>query len=279
MRLMKRVARKVTLSLSEAKRFTVLNDIPFGVGSGTTTGRWRYKNLFAQLPTATGSAAGSSYGIDGSEIVDLLWKCKITFQINFGQILAGTGSSVNAYGTTFLHVYLVGANDYSSAVAQGGTPPGTLTWSDYPAQFSADDPGWFLTQNFNRPTLNGNNLKVIRAWHRKYTPEVQFDRMAPTDTGVDGRGVVQCRMDIKHKFKGKKTFEDAPLADTDANYLRAGTLRGWNYFLLMAWGTPAATVAADQPIVTLDQFMIFTPVYVRTGELFKHHWNKGVNKK
>lgn len=257
MKMMKRVARRVTLSLSEAKRFTVLNDAPFTPGLGPLSVRWLYKNIFAQLPTATGSLAGSSYGVDGSEIVDLLWKAKITMTMDYGSLLATISESLLAYGTTYFHVYLIAANDYSSAVAAGGTPPGTLTWSTYPAQFSATDPGWFLSQSGFRPTLNGNNCKVIRAWHKRFTPDIQFQRVASGDTGTDGRGVVHLKMDVKHKFRGKKTFEDAPLADTDANFLRAGTLRGWNYFLLCGWGLPTAVSASNQPGMFIDQFMYF----------------------
>lgn len=254
---MKRVARRVTLSLSEAKRFTVLNDVASSTGLTDAVFRWRYKNIFAQLPTATGSLAGSSYGVDGNEIVDLLWKAKISMTVRFGDILSTPGDSINAYGTIFLHVYLVAANDYTSSVAQGGVPPGTLTWSEYPAQFSANDPGWFLTQSGTRPTLNGNNVRVIRAWHKRYTPDMVFERFGTGDTSVDGRGVVQIRLDAKHKFRGKKTFEDAPLADTDANFLRAGTLRGWNYYLLVGWGSSGQITVTNQPPISMDQFLYF----------------------
>lgn len=258
MKMMKRVARRVTLSLSEAKRFTILNDRPFTVAAGGQSVRWAYKNIFSQLPTATGSLAGSSYGVDGNEIVDLLWKAKIAFSIDYGSILSTAADSPLAYGTVMLHVYLVAANDYTSSVADGGTPPGSLTWTNYPAQFSATDPGWFLTQNGYRPTLNGNNVKVVKAWHKRYNPDIVFERFAAGDTNVDGRGVIVQRIDVKHKFRGKKTFEDAPLADTDANFLRAGTLRGWNYYLLVGWAAPAViSTVSNQPFINMDQYLYF----------------------
>lgn len=253
---MKKVARRVALSLSEAKRFTVLNDNVF-TNFVVQRYQWRYKNIFAQLPTASGTFAGASSSVVGNEIVDLLWKAKFSCNINYNDILQQT-TNIYSYGTIYYHVMIVAANDYAGTVVGGAPPPGTLTWTTLPAQFSSDDPGWFLQENALRPTLNGNNVKLIRRWTKKFTPDVQYQRFAVGDNLQIGLGKVQFNMTCKHRFKGKKTFEDNPNGDLDANYPRSGALRGWNYYVLCGWSSPTVIDASNaQPQMVGDQFLYF----------------------
>lgn len=254
MRLMKTVARRVTLGLSEAKRFSYINASTFVI-SGSAQHVWRFKNIFAQLPTATGSLAGSSYGVEGNEIVDMTLKFKANFVIPIYQLVSNA-QSLGAYGTIYCHMYIIAANDYSEVVGQGGTPPGSLTWTTYPNFGAADDPGWFLQMSGDRPTLNGNNCKVVRHWVRKYTPPPTTGWYAAGETR-ESFGVVNIPIVGKHKFKGKKTFEDNPIGDLDANFPRAGTLRGMNYFLLVGFSMPTIVTSAAFPQLWVDQFMYF----------------------
>lgn len=247
MRLMKSVARRVALNLSEAKRYTTLNEVPFGVSPvGSTNYKWVYKNVFAPLPSANGVTAGSSWAIDGNEIVDPLVKLKITWRLNYASII----SSSPAYSSQYVYVYLIACNEQVSA-----TVPPSNTWTTYPIQYSSDDPGWFLQQLGTRPTLNGNNVKVLRKWSRKYTPDEMY---VPADAVIFGIGQPTLNMNCKHKFRGKKTFEDQVFADTDSNFLRSAILRGWNYYWLMGWATGGASLApAQQPVAGVDSFTYF----------------------
>lgn len=253
MKLMKRVARRVALSLSESKRFTILNETPLGTSTSQT--RWAYKNIFAQLPTATGTLAGVSFALEGNEVVDLLAKTKIVVEIPWGNILLDN-SAAGAYGTVYVHAMIVQANDFSQQ-GSGGPPPGSLTWTNYPAQYSAGDPGWFLNQDGNRPTLNGNNVRIIKRFSRKVTPPAQMDLQSGTVVVV-ARGRQMVNITMKHKFKGKKTFEDFPLGDLDSNFPRSGVLRGSNYYWLVGYQlTGALSTVAGSPVMAMDQYLYF----------------------
>lgn len=252
--MMKSVARRVALNLSEAKRYTTLNEIPFGVPPVTARSfAWTYKNVFAPIPSANGSAAGSSWAIDGNEIVDPMVTLKSTWILNYQNILYN--ELPQTYGSTYMWIYLIACNEQVS-----GTVPPSNTWTTYPAQYSSGDFGWFLTQNATRPTLNGNNVKVIRRWGRKYTPDEQFAAIeSPTNVEFYTAGRPSINIQCKHRFRGKKTFEDAPFGDTDSNFLRSVMLRGWNFYWLMGWGngTGLTLAAANQPSVTADTYTYF----------------------
>lgn len=258
MRLMKRVARRVALNLSEAKRFSVVNETVFD-NFNSVTRRWRYKNIFAQLPTAQGSNAATSYGTVGNEIVDLMVKIKCALRIPYGLMLGNGTQRTQGYGTVWFHLYLLASNDYTTGgITQGPPPPGSLTWSNYPAPFGSDDPGWFLNPDTAKPTLNGNNVRVIRRWSKKYQPDVQLNFRSTSDTIVEPAGDIWLNLTAKHKFRGKKTFEDNSFAESDGNFqFRSGALRGTNYYWLFGWGTVGSFAATEQPQVQMDQFMYF----------------------
>lgn len=256
MRLMKSVARRVALNLSEAKRFTTLNELPIPPVPASVTFRWAYKNVFAPIPSGNGAAAGTSWAVEGNEIVDPLVKMKITFRLNFSNQIAGLLNG--AYTTNYMWVYLIASNEQVT-----GLLPPSNTWTNYPVQYASDDPGWFLTQNPQRPTLNGNNVKILRRWSRKYTPDELFAIADATSTlNVQGLGRPQINMNCKHRFRGKKTFEDAVFGDTDSNFLRSAILRGWNFYWLVGWGIgPTAEFSpiptTNQPSVSCDTYTYF----------------------
>lgn len=255
MAMMKRVARRVTLSLSESKRFTNLNSAPWVAPASPVAYQWSYRNIFAMLPTATGAFAGSSVAVDGNEIVDLLLKVKMSCIIPYYNIMDVAQSQRN-YSTFYFHVYIIASNDYANNLSMGTPPPGNLAWSNYPVQYDSNDLGWFLQQDAAKPTLNGNNVRVIRRWSKKYTPaELQTNLSAGAPTRGLGRPMIN--FNVKHRFKGKRTFEDYVFGDLDSNYPRAGSLRGMNYYLLCGWGTSANIPVTQIPEGFVDSFLYF----------------------
>lgn len=243
MRLMRTVARRVALSLSEAKRFTVLNEVFAPLGASALQYQYAVRNVFAPIPVAAGSAAGASYSRIGSEIVDPLLKLKFSWRFNWANANAST-----YWGPVFLHVYLVAANDASTFPLNGV--------SIYPDGI-AGDPGWLLQTNPARPTLNGNNVKVLKAWHRKMQPPPSVAGTGGTDGVIAqyfGRGNVNGKM--TYRWKRKLTYEDfVPLS---ANPSSGNQLRGWNYYILTGWGINDQTLGMSQaPICNVDSFLYF----------------------
>lgn len=258
MRLMRSVARRVTLNLSEAKRLTILNDNPF-VSATALSFHWRFKNIFAQMYPATGGSGattpGTSWGTVGNEIVDPMWKFKVSLTIRAASMLADAAS---VYGSMVFHIYIIAANDYVDTVLGGAPPPGTLAWTTYPPLYDASDPGWFINNDPFKATINGNNARVVKHWVRKWTPTIVYERFNPTaDTGTSASGTVVQTFKGMKRWKRKFTFEDNPVADTDSNFLRSGTLRGTNYYLLCGWGAIGNVPAAIQPTLNFDQYMYF----------------------
>lgn len=254
--MMKRVARRVALNLSESKRLSILNENVFNP-TGVASGSYRFKSIFGQLPTATGANVGASYATVGNEIVDPLVKFKASLTINWASMLSDPvlGQRLN-YGSIYAHIFLIACNDYANP-AGGATPPGQLFWSKYPGLFSAEDPGWFLNDDSARPTLNGNNVKLIRRWSKKYHPPPQHQRISPGDAGFESLGITELVLQGKHKFRGKLTFEDNPFGDVDSNFPRSGTLRGWNYYWLVGWGAQGIISVPAQPQINMDQFVYY----------------------
>lgn len=255
MRLMKRVARTVALKLSEAKRFTSLG---FDANPATDYGaprrfRWTYKNVFSGIPSAAGGSAGASFSLVGNEMVDPLAKAKFSFSWNYADILAAR--NYDAYGTVMGWVYIVATTDQLE----------TTGFTQYPAQGSSTDPGWFMNQDPYRPTLNGNNCKIVRRWRIQHQP-VNLAPTALTSTGqtiittsFSGAGTIIKNLTCKHRWKGKKTFEDFTQTANpgNANYFRSTFLRGWNYYWLVGWTVPEVVPFAQAPAIINDQYLYF----------------------
>lgn len=251
---MKRVARTVALSLSEAKRLSVVNQDVFNNTSAVAF-RWSYTNIFSAIPVASGTGAGSSFASIGNEIVDPLLKFKAVCRIPYGLTLLDNS---NNYGTIQFTVLLVAANDFASTTASGGPTPGNINFTTYPALFDTADPGWFLSADPFKPTLNGNNVKVLRRWTKKYHPEIQFEAFATGDSLRYTNGTIQFSIEGKYRWKRKLTYEDNVALQAGANFPRAGYLRGWNYYLLCGWGAPGNIVTSNgQPQMNLDRFLYY----------------------
>lgn len=256
MRLMKRVARTVSLRLSEAKRFTSLGmeGNPTGSFGAARSFRWTFKNVFSGIPRAADASAGTAFALVGNEMVDPLAKMKVTFSFNFQDLLAAR--NYDAYGTAVGWVLLVAATDQYDPAPGGG-------FRQYFTQAASDDPGWFINQDPYRVTLNGNNCKLIKRWRVQHQPEI-LAPIALTSTGQTiittsfaGAGNILKTITCKHRFKGKKTFEDYNVANASGNYLRSTFLRGWNYYWLIGWSHPANVIADQSPYIVTDQYTYF----------------------
>lgn len=245
MRLMRTVARRVALSLSEAKRFTILNESFAPAFVSPLQYQYVLRNIFAPIPVAAGAAAGASYSRIGSEIVDPLLKLKWTYFVNIGSIFATN----TYYGPIYLHTYLVAANDaaqfpLSSAVV-------------YPDGISGD-PGWILQTNPSRPTLNGNNVKVLKARHQKISISDFVGAISPdTQPSVIATGIKSVTGSMSYRWKRKLTYEDvSPLVAP--NPASGNQLRGWNYYILTGWGINNGTLSNSvRPSMLIDSFLYF----------------------
>lgn len=236
--MMKSVARKVTLSLAEAKRFSVINQeaIPSYVGSLSNS--WTLKNPFAAIPIAIDA---QSFGRVGAEIVDPMIKLKYTFKIPWF-----SNVNVNSWGTWHFSVALISAND-------------NFTNSTFlPYDFGSTDPIWFLNSAVGRTTWNGNNINVLKIWHRSYTPdEIVLQTQAGVTNQVYGQSDIVGK--LYYKWKGKKTFEDVAAVPgfTAPNYPSGTLLKGTNYFVMVGWQAPGTIPFGNRPSCQVDTFMYF----------------------
>lgn len=240
---MKSVARRVTLSLAEAKRFSVINE-DFNP-SYLTSVRYRYtvRNIFFPIPVASGANAGSSYAREGSEIVDPLLKLKWTFRI-FWPLLFQNGN----YGSVYFHVYIISTNETY-------TFPGGAV-SVYPDLTPSNDPGWFIQVDGVRPTLNGNNIRVLKAWHRKVSP-TQLMLGAASGVTPNTFGNQDISGSMTYRWKRKLTYEDSSPAAAP-NFPSSGLLRGMNYYILCGWSMTGTTLpTAARPDMRVDSFLYF----------------------
>lgn len=235
---MKTVARRVATSLFEAKRFAIINEsaTPTFVGSRATN--WNVRSIFGpipQLPLA-GLPSNSSYTRVGSEIVDPLFKAKFTFTVNWGAVFAG---ALSAYGTIDCVVMIVKAIDVLT------TPN---TFSDYPVTGTTGDPGWFIQQQADRVTMNGNNCKIVKRWHRRVTPQ---------NVSAAGSKIQKISGQIKYRRKGKITYQDEVVQQPVANYNSTSTLEGYNYYILVGYTMTSPVAQAYAPNVLMDSYVYF----------------------
>lgn len=227
---MRRVAKSVTLSLVESKRFSVINENFFGVVPNNLSTQWAVRNVFTPL-----NQGNSSYTIVGSEIVNPMLKVKITGKINWGGLASDTAAN---YDSVAMTVYLIACNE--QYVAQTPTNFSTIS----------PNPGWFYQPNGYNPTLNGNNVKVLKRWRRKVNPD-QASGVIAGRTTVTGS--------MKYRWRRKLTFEDSATIPGTGGPDSVRMLRGWNYYLLVGTQVNTNYVSAltAPPLVILDTFLYY----------------------
>lgn len=233
--MMKSVARRVAIGLSEAKRFSVINEVAIPAYIGSPSNNWTFKNPFSAIPIATN---GESFGRTGAEIVDPMLKVKFTFKIPWF-----VNVNVNSWGTFHLSVALVSSNDnYNSS-----------TFTNY--DFSASDPVWFLNSAVGRTTFNGNNVNVLKIWHRTITPdEIVLNTTGGVTNQVYGQSDVVGK--LYYKWKGKKTFEDVTAA-VAPNFPSGTLLKNNNYYLMVGWQAQGGIPPGNRIGCAVDTFMYF----------------------
>lgn len=227
--MMKRVARSETLKLVETKRFSVINETATAL-LGTNQDQWSFRNVFGRL-----AGGSNSWQIVGQEIqrplLKLKWQCQIDWP-NISLIQPGN------YGSIALNVYLIAANEQL---------PQT-TFINYDSASGLD---WFYQRDGFNPTMNGNNVKVLKHWRRVVTP----DQVALGT--IQGSQVVTGQM--TYRWKRKLTYEDTGLVPTAGGPNRAGWLRGWNYYIVtgssMRIDLPATAI--NIPFTVMDSFLYF----------------------
>lgn len=226
---MKTVARRVTLSLVEAKRFAVINEFATTT-VGTSSDQWSFRNVFSRLTQGTGSG-----NFIGNEIVAPLLKIKFECNIDWANIALQQPTN---YGTIFFNLMLIASNEQYDQT----------TFANYTA-FS--DPGWFYQPNGSIPTMNGNNVKVLKKWSRSVTP----DQM-PLGT-TQGRQIL--RGSMKYRWKRKLTFEDSATIPGAGAPAPVRVLRGWNYYLLAGYTMYAglSPTFTAYPNLIMDSYLYY----------------------
>lgn len=229
---MRTVARREALRVAESKRFAVINENTLANQPTNNATQWAIKNPFSQL--ATGAA---SFQVVGNEIQQPLLKCKFVCRADFGLLRADQPLN---YGTVAFNVMLI---------ACGDDDIGSNTWSNLSALSGVD---FFYQPSGYYPTLNGNNVRVLKRWHRKIHPD-------QTTVSTAG-GLVTITGSLKYRWKKKLTYEDAAAIPGVGGPTRAQErLRGWNYYLLA--GTQVTTNYASSltapPLIVMDTFLYY----------------------
>lgn len=216
----------------------MVNEI-YGPTSNQSTW-WNYKNVFNTLANGT-----TGFQFVGNEIVNPMLKFKFKWIMNWANI---SSNNTGNFATAAINVLLVAANEQFTATV--ATP--------YPAIGSTGDPGWFYQSDGYYPTMNGNNVKVLKKWSRRVTPP----GLPMNTSGLQPLGTQYVTGKMTYRFKRKLTFEDSSIVTAIGGPARATTLRGWNYYLLVGaslpfgQGTPVGTGgSAVMPVI--DTFMYF----------------------
>ena len=248
MRLMRKVARRTLLNLAEAKRFSILNEQFSPAYATAQPNMWTVRNVFSVIPNPAASLAvtNASWTRVGSEIVDPLLKLKFTCRVNwanFGQVGGG------GYGPIYFNLMLVATTDQLAN-------PSTVSFYDFTA---SGDPGWFINPEGSKPTMNGNNVKVLKRWRRKLTPDqVGYPVVSGQATSVSVIGAQETTGTLTYRWKRKLTYEDAT-PSAAPNFPSGNTLRGWNYYILAGWWVSSGTnvISGSRPTINVDSFLYF----------------------
>lgn len=232
--MMRRVARAEALKLTESKRFAVLNENALANAPTGLSTQWAIKNVFSQL-----SAGTASFNIVGNEIQRPLLKLKFLFRADFGNLRSDNGAN---YGSVAFNVVLVASNDTSFAA-------GTATSFTNTSLLSGFD--MFYQPDGFKPTFNGNNVKVLKTWHRVIHPDQAAGAIIGSQT-VTGK--------MKYRWRRKLTYEDSSVVPGVGGPAREPLeLRGWNYWLLV--GTQVTTnytsALTAPPVAIVDSFLYF----------------------
>lgn len=235
MKLMKSVARRVALNLSESKRYSIINEQAIPAYATTLSNNWTYKNPFSAIPIAVDA---QSFGRIGSEIVDPMMKIKFVFKIPWWR-----NFDTGKWGTVHLMVALVSCNDNFG---------NSTSFNNY--DFSVNDPIWFLQSAVSRTTFNGNNVNILKTWKRRITPDEQVTVTPTGGASIQAFGTQDVVGSLYYKWKGKKTFEDAVIG-SQPNFPSGINLKNNNYFLMVGWQANTGILPADRITCSMDTFM------------------------
>lgn len=240
---MARVARRVALSLPETKRFAILNEnYTLPVTATSQSSAYAYRNVFSPLVQDV-----TSFGVVGSELYPRILSLNIKCLVRWSDNYQWNNLTQGVVPVKF-HVWLVASNEQFSAA--------TPARYDYQA---TNNPGWFYQPASTMPRLNGNNLKVLKSWHKIVNPPSLVQGSG--STAVSAMTTVTGKM--KYRWKRKITFEDTnTLATNQLGYISSPITRGWNYYILAGWSTPVAqdvgTLKSYTPgIIIVDSFMYY----------------------
>lgn len=233
-----RIARSVTLRLAETKRNATINELATILPATNAATQWYYRPVFSVLEQGT-----SSHTIVGSEIQYPMAKVKFHWTIDWNAITGSTPDNAR-YGGVGLNVMLVASNDAVASVLFDLYPNNSLGINN-----------WFYQSNGYVPTMNGNNVKVLKKWSKIYNP----DQLNFTG-GASKAGISVVRGKLQYRWKRKLTFEDsATIPDTDGP-ISSRILKGWNYYWLVGFRTPTLLAGAPLqafPTCYMDSFLYY----------------------
>lgn len=237
---MKSVARRVTLSLCETKRFAIINELLTPLPINGSTSQWFYRSVFTPL-----GGGYTSFTIVGNEIVAPLLKVKFYFGVPWHRLVGNTNGYQDRYEAVGLNFMLIATNDQDVTSGVVRNYPNTVY----------DIDNWFYNDNGIQPTLNGNNVKVLKKWHKTVNPEVLGQNEGPP------YGVKLYNGRLSYRWKRKLTFEDVPGAPPGTGGpQRDAILRGWNYYLLVGYkvNSLSPTVSTySNPFCIADSFLYY----------------------
>lgn len=190
---------------------------------------WFYRNVFSGI-----QSTGTSTLAEGSDISDPFLKIKYNIRMNWSA-LVGSGAQ---YGDTTVVIAVIASNRTEPAI----NPV-------YISSGSAIEDEWFLQEDPDNATFNGNSVRVLKM--RKHV-------MRAADLGglyEDGSYVSKKMGKIRVRWRGKKTFMES---DEDPMTV----LRGWNYYILVGYRLPTTANTSNppfdfRPIVTMDSYLYF----------------------
>lgn len=217
-RMMAKVAKRVALSLSETKRYGILNErYTLPDTTGTASGVFAYRNIFVPL-----SQGYQSYSLIGSEMIPRILalniRCYVDYSFNSQYNSAGQG----IFPVRF-HVWIIASNE--QFVATSPTKYDTSTTG----------PGWMYQPSFLTPRLNSNNCKVLKYWSRIINPPSVIQ-----GAGTSTCSGLVCKTGKLRWRPGRKiTYEDSGSGPTSGGPPSTAVTRGWNYYILGGWSAPA----------------------------------------